>query len=270
MKPWFSFEECLFSDNNDIMNHDLINIEFMVDRILICPQIRPFMLERIVDLCYFHSNNLDFRNELLKNCHKCPVLIFRLYKLGVFVINDLVTQICEAKFPILNLYFINESKEFSTIDLNDKIFEGFSKTYLQIDRFKVLTEFGFLPSSIEYCLKYDDIDVFRGLDTSSNVIINWSPFEWSYKPTYLDIFSVSAYFGSIHCFKHLMLNGFEIDDRTKLSSICGGSFEIFHLCHKNNFCRENSINFASAFNRNVILEHLIENGADINFNDLDH
>ena len=42
----------------------------------------------------------------------------------------------------------------------------------------------------------------------------------------------AARFGSINCFKYMLLNGVEINQRTVENALIGGNLEIFHLCEK--------------------------------------
>ena len=62
-----------------------------------------------------------------------------------------------------------------------------------------MIEYGFVPSSIEYCLKYDAIDEFTDFNITNQEA------KWNKKPKYLDLLSFSGYFGSIKCFKHIIM-----------------------------------------------------------------
>jgi len=128
----------------------------------------------------------------------------------------------------------------------------------------LLIEYGFLPSSIEYCLKYDDISAFKCF--SFNTIINakWSPFEWSQKPNSLDLLSFSGFFGSIQCFKHLLMNGFQINNSVISSVVCSGSLDLFHLCNHENIDYVECLCLASEFCQMPILKFLLENGVNLN------
>ena len=109
-----------------------------------------------------------------------------------------------------------------------------------------MIEYGYPQSSIEYCLKYDvidDISVFDNLYQEAR----WSPFEWSYKPEYLDLLSFEGFFGSIRCFKHLLMKGFEINDNILSMVICGGCFDLFHLYQRQLSVTPNLISIATQF-----------------------
>ena len=84
-----------------------------------------------------------------------------------------------------------------------------------------------MPSSIECILKYDVIDDLVGFNISKGEA-KWSLFEWSMKPQHLDLLSFSVFFGSIKCFKHLLMNGFEINDKVISMVVRGGCLDIFH------------------------------------------
>ena len=129
-----------------------------------------------------------------------------------------------------------------------------------------MIEYGYLPSSIEYCLKYDVIDdlvVFDDLNQEAR----WSPFEWSDKPDYIDLLSFSGFFGSIECFKHLLMKGLEINDFVLSNIVCSGCLDLFRLCQEQQFITPNLICKASEFCHIPLLVYMFENGADINIKD---
>lgn len=59
---------------------------------------------------------------------------------------------------------------------------------------------------IEYCLKNDVINEYTYFNITNQEA------KWSKKPKYFDLLSFSGYFGSIKCFKHLIMKCFEIND----------------------------------------------------------
>ena len=126
-----------------------------------------------------------------------------------------------------------------------------------------LIEFGYLPSSIEYCLKYDVIDDLVKLNIL-NQEAKWSPFEWSTKTEYLDLLSFSGFFGSINCFKFLLMNGFEINDRVLSMVVCSGCLVLFHLSQGQQFFTAKAFCKACEFFQLDLLVFMIENGANIN------
>jgi len=106
----------------------------------------------------------------------------------------------------------------------------------------------------------DDLGFFDGLNQEAK----WSPFEWSFKPEYLDLISFAGFFGSIKCFKHLLMKGFEINDNVLSMVVCSGCFDLFHLCQDEKFLTPNHVCKASVFFHLPLIIFLIENGGDIN------
>ena len=136
---------------------------------------------------------------------------------------------------LLSYYFWKEIEDFGSFIKSKYKPGGFEETFFEnandIDQ---LIEYGFLPSSIEYCLKYDVIDSLLNMD-DLNPKAKWSLFEWSNKPEYLDLLSFAGFFGSIKCFKHLLMKGLEIKENVLSMVVCGGCFDLFHLCKGQQF-----------------------------------
>ena len=81
----------------------------------------------------------DFRRFLLGKLKYCPIIKYKLFKLGVLFST-------KSGFPYLLNYYFRE-------EIDDIV--SFVQKSSDIE---LLIEFGFLPSSIEYLLKYDVID----------------------------------------------------------------------------------------------------------------
>ena len=261
MEEKILFEDFLFGDGNKIVLDDM---EFCVDRIVMLPKIRPHQLEKAVDLSIELCNFANFRQKLLENSNKCPVLIYKLYKRGVFVFED-IKPFLEGKDTLLvSYYFWKEIEDFESF-IHSKctpigFAESFHKNANDIDQ---LIEYGFHSSSIEYCLKYDVIHDLINID-NLNQETKWSPFEWSYKPEYLDLLSFAGFFGSIKCFKHLLMNGFKIKEIVLSMVVCSGCFDLFHLCQERQIFTSDNFCKASEFFHIPLLAFMIENGAHIN------
>jgi len=262
MEEKVSFERFLFGDGNEIF---IDNMEFCVDRIVILPKIRPHQLDKAVRLSIVYCQIADFQQKLLKKSNECPVLIYQLYKRGVFVFEEIEPFLCLRDTFLLCYYFRKEIKDFDSFIKNKPkpydIDESFLDNEDEIDK---LIEYGNLPSSIEYCLKYDvfdDLAVFDKLNQEAK----WSPFEWSYKPKYRDFLSFAGFFGSIKCFKHLLMNGFEINKNVLSMVVCSGCLDIFHLGQQ--FSSIECLCKASEFFHLPLVFFMIENGSDLNTKD---
>ena len=260
-----AFETYLYGDFGYERPENPNDTVFLVDKFIHLPSIRPFFLEKIVEFCIEFCHNSDFRNKLLEKSNKCPILLYKLFQKGVLSFAEIETHLRNNDSFIVCYYFRKEINDFMGFILEKykpkELDEGFLENDNDIDDF---IEFGFLPSSIEYCLKYDDIDFLRNIDLLFVKDAQWSPFEWSLRPDSLKLLPFSGYFGSINCFKHLLLNGFEICEVTRSSIVCSGSFDLFHLCNYEK-CFFNEIIFnATKFSQQNMLAFFTENGADIN------
>ena len=261
MEKKVSFERFLFGDGNEIVIDDM---EFCVDRIVKLPKIRPHKLETAVELSIKYSILADFRLKLLEKSTECPVLIYQLNKRGILVFEEIKPYLYGTDSFLLSFYFRKEIKDFkSFIESNYKHYDFDESFFMNENDIDQQIEYGFLPSSIEYCLKYDVIDdlvVFDNLNQKAK----WSPFEWSYKAEYLDYISFAGFFGSIKCFKHLLLKGFGINESVLLMVVCSGCLDLFHLCQGQHIITTEIVCKASEFCHLSLLVFMKENGADIN------
>ena len=66
----------------------------------------------------------------------------------------------------------------------------------------------------------------------------------------------SALFGSVKCFKYLMMNEIEMDEPICIFAIAGGNFEIVHLCEQKGFKFENCLDVSAFYHRYELFEWL--------------
>jgi len=267
MEEKISFEEFLFGSGNEIFIND---IEFCIDRIVMLPKIRPNQLEKAVRLSTEYCKLADFRQKLLEISNECPALIYQLHKKGIIVFEEIKPFLKKDNTFILSYYFRKEIKDFESFIKSKSKPYGFDKSFYENENdIDQIIEYGFHPSSTEYCIKYDVIDdltVFNYLNKEAK----WSPFEWSKEPAQLDYISFAGFFGSIKCFKHFFLNGFEINENVLAMVVCGGCFDLFHLCQGAQFLTPNLVCKGSEFFHLPLLVFMIENGSDINLQGNDY
>jgi len=261
MEEKIFFEHFLFGDGNEIVINDNM---FCVDRILMFPQIRPLQIEKAVRLAIEYCQINEFRWNLLEKSNKCPVLIYKLYKRGVFVFEEIEPYLDGRDTFLLSIYFRKDIDDFrSFIQFKYKPI-GFAQSFFENENdIDQMIEYGFIPSSIEYCLKYDSIDDLEDFNILEQEV-QWSPFEWSSQPKYLDLLSFSGFFGSIKCFKHLFLQGFVINDNVTSMVVCSGCIDLYHICQREKSLSAEIISMASEFCHLSLLVFMLENGADIN------
>jgi len=261
MDQKISFEDFLFGEGQKNIIND---IEFCVGRIIQLPKIRPHQLEKAVRSSIEYCQIADFRQKLLEKTIECPVLIYQLYKRGIFLFEEIEPFLRNKDSLMLCYYFRKEIKNFESFIKSKSQPYGIEVSFLENENYMdQLIEYGYLQSSIEYCLKYDVIDDLAVFDIL-NQAAKWSPFEWSNKPKYLDLLSFSGFFGSIKCFKHMLMKGFEINENVLSMVVCGGSFDLFHICQGQQSVTPNLVCKASEFFHLPLLVFMTENGANIN------
>jgi len=211
VESMINFEKFLFENGLESTTCDS---EFFADRIVMFPKIRPHKLDFVIRLCIDYCQIMGFRQKILEKSIKCPVLIYKLYKRGVFTFNEILPCLSRRDTFIFCFYFRKEIDSCDTFILNKEKPNGVKGEFFEINSdYDQLIEYGFLPSTVEFCLKYDDLLSFKDNNFIDQTVAKWSPFEWSYEPKYFDFLSFSGFFGSIKCFKFLMMNGYEINDR---------------------------------------------------------
>ena len=129
-------------------------------------------------------------------------------------------------------------------------------------------------------IKNDNIDKLQEISAQSNFDYNqnilFSPYEiYSFisvleieYSTYekhsfveskeISLIDYAAFFGSIKCFKFLLLNGADLSNTGKYA-VAGGNLEIIHLCEQNNISFIEADEAAIEFHRNDIFYYLYDN-----------
>jgi len=264
MEEYISFEKFLYEDSNEIVIDDM---EFCVDRIVMLPKIRPHKLQKAVSLSIEYCKSVDFRRNLLEKSCLCPVLIYQLYQRDVFSLVEIEPFFMKEDSFMLCYYFWKVINDFQSYIRRKNMPPRIDVSFLlNGNDFDQLINYGYLPSSIEYCLKYDVIDDFVAFN-DLNQEAKWSPFEWSNKPEYLDLFSFAGFFGSIKCFKNLLMKGFKINEQVFSMVVCSGCFDLFHLCQGQQIAKPKLVGKASEFFHIPLLDFLLENGSNIDAKD---
>jgi len=263
------FEQFLYGEANKININD---VEFCIDRIFMLPKIRPHKLEKAVSLLIEYCQIDDFRQKILEKSNEYPFLIYQLYKRGVLVYEEIIPLLKRINSFLLCYYFQKEIEGFEKFIKNKRKPSGFDDFFIENhENIHHFIEYGFVPSSIEYLLKYDVINSLVEFNTFSH-IAKWSPFEWSFEPKYLDLLSFSGFFGSIKCFKYLLIKGFEINVNVLSNVVCSGCPDLFHLCKTQQFLASEFICKASEYCQLQLLVFMLENGLEpsTSHNDVEH
>jgi len=270
MENCIKFENLLFGDNAEYRDLEINDFEFVAERLVSLPTMRPFSIENVIIFIQPLCKNPEFGEIVLeKSSVICPVLTYRLFKLGIFQYKDIVKLYEKEDVYMLYYYFWRENNDLEKlISCKTKPYEFDDSFFFNDYDIDDLIMNGFVSSSTEYCLKYDDINNFMikfdHYDPNLTENVKWSPFEWSKKPDNLSLLCLSAYFGSIRCFKHLILLGYRIDDFSRVYSINSGSSDIFHMCNSELIDLSKHLIISAQYCRLSLLEYLIDNGGNIN------
>ncbi|KAK8857397.1 hypothetical protein M9Y10_015802 [Tritrichomonas musculus] len=115
----------------------------------------------------------------------------------------------------------------------------------------------------------DNVELLQHMISQNNydIITKISCYDYIFRDLieYTDIIGSSALFGSIKCFKYLMMISDDIDYESLLkNSICGGNYEIIHIVENhikdlNNKSNQNLLYLAIQFMNNDLIEYIIDN-----------
>lgn len=266
-----AFEANLYKEEPSLSPLEIIDIDYWVNMIVMFPSIRPHFLDKIVELCSVYCMNTEFKNALLKkSAISTPVLVYRLFKKSAISFQEVSEYFHDDQVFLLCYYFQEEIPDFgSLIDAKEIPEEYFEIASIEPESLKAMFEFGFRPNSLEYCLKYDDLDGMLKLISSTSGIneisAEWSPFEWSFRPKSLDLLSFCAIFGSTKCFKQLLMMGMCVTPEIVESVVCGGSMQLYHLCGISGLNFSDLMINAISFYRLDFLQYFIEQGTSVNY-----
>jgi len=270
MQEFIDIEKQLFGEVLGFSNSNCVDSIFFLERIVGLPKYRPFSLDCVIELSQRFFKDSEFKMQLLELASvECPVLVYRLFKLGAFTFEEIREFLNSDSVFILLFYFRRIIENFNDLLMMKKRPDDFDDYFVE-DESKIddYLEYGFLSSSIEFCLKYDEIDVLKSiLSVVPNMYQNtlkWSPFEWSKRPDSLSLLSFSGFFGSIRCFRQILMSGFVIDDYSRESITKSGVSDLFQQCNCVSYDLVPLVKAASESCQLGLLRFLIEHGASVN------
>jgi len=213
LEPFIRFQENLFLEKGEIILDPSLDCSFIILNFLHYIGTRPHNIDKIVDICIKMGPNMEFKKMLLKDGIPDGVsLIYRLFQRGFFLKSDIIIDFMNPKRDFVELYFR------SSFD-DDDLGKYGCNNVLELHQ---CFNFGFKLSSIGYSLKYDDSDLLAGFLNSPTFDLysdlEWSDFEWSFKPLSCDLLSVCGHFGSIKSFKMLLIHGACVNIGAELNS----------------------------------------------------
>ena len=258
-------EKMLYGESPVFEYIEIQNKDFLVNTFNLYPKLRPHHLGKFVLFCLPYLKDSSFRKIVLRKVLLfCPTLIHRLFQIQGFTKEEIHKSLEFHRRKFLCLFFKNDIE----VDYSGFIESSAEYSDTELDS---LIQFGFPKQSIEFCLKYDLLEELdRRMMNNPKRECEWSHFEWSEEPKSLDLLSFCGFFGSIKCFRVLLLSGFVINELVVREVVCSGSMELFHLVSvfkSNNRTRFSLLHEASKFFNLNIVEYLVNQKANINSQD---
>jgi len=260
------FEYSLFRDGTPDHIEEIDDIEFIINTLVSLSKFRPLKYEIIFILHQNYSAKIGFREKFLERVlkHNCAFVNI-LIKKNIYKTEDIEHHFNKGN-ETLNI--VDLSKKMASI-----VFPEIESGYLSqniSDLSAKLIETSYSPGTIEYCLKYDDIDEIRRFYQNPNFYqdqANIIPTE-NIMDLNFDLLGFCGFFGSVNCFKFFLeTQRFSIDQSVIECVVCGGSIEIFRLCIQTIDISGYSLKLlfmASCYNNLDLLRYLHENGVDLN------
>jgi len=266
MEEKISFEIALFRDGIPDCIVEIDDVDFVINTLVNLSIFRPLKYDMIFELHKSYSCKKDFREKFLDKALK---------KNNFFVSLLIDKKIYNPEDIRLHFGISNETEEI--IDLSNHIIQiDFPESDICRSTFELtekIIETSYAPGSIEYCLKYDDIDEILYIYQNPSFFRNKAEIIGIENLVNLDfdLLGFCGFFGSVKCFKFLLeTEQFKIDQNVIECVVCGGSIEIFHLCTDSNDISGFIIRLvllSSFYNNLDLLSYFCENGAYINAKD---
>ena len=124
-----------------------------------------------------------------------------------------------------------------------------------------MRESGQSDDELTNALRHDDIDKVQLIVTSKNAelsqyIIPYNIFEDAIPcSNEINLIDYAATYGSIKCFKYLMLNHLEMTNYTFYCAVLGGNTEIIHICYQKKY------NFKGTLLKSIYYDNTTRNQA---------
>jgi len=195
MDEKIAFEHSLYEDYGDETVYMVDDVDFFVDRMVLLPKIRPLWIEKGIKLCAEYCRNGPFRLKLLSRIHETPVLLYHMFLKGFYTIDDILPFLDNENSFMLCIYFMKELLDFEQILKNKRQPPEFDESLLlNKNNIAELIKYGYLPSTIGYCLKYDDIGVVLENYSLLSSTIKWSPRDVKMTP-FINLFNFWGHIG---------------------------------------------------------------------------
>ena len=230
--------------------------------------IRPTYLNNIIGLCsliFSKITNFEyFQLSLMDIClKKAPILIYKLYKLNYYKIEQIMEHL-KSTYDFSSILIFSEDiidcfdylKTFNDEKLIDE-YLFYKNNYFE--DLHDLQNFGWVKNSIGYFIKFDIIDKqFEKLNKNEEIL--WSNFEILPKPKKLYPIHISILFGSLKCFEYFLKNNFIYNEDIIQNCIISNNFEIITKLNELLISYSNCLIWSVYFRYDEIFDILIEKG----------
>jgi len=203
---------------------------------------KPGSLKYIVRLCKSISKYDQFGKDFWKQLYDSywsGRLIRVLYSEGCFTIEEILEMVVSTReYWQFLCYFIDVIPEIELRISNSYVHSMLSQ-YIQTykaDNWKIyreMIEYGFPKDSIFYLIRYDRYDDLPKYLSTPNFDINqkieYSPFQIISRIQIDSLLAFAAAWGSINCFKIILLNGGSVTSNVAICAFFGGNIEIIRL-----------------------------------------
>ena len=178
-----------------------------------------------------------------------------LYNYGIWTFEEVKESLSEI--PGYQIIF---AKEISIKCPQDDDFDILIKDYKMNNWYLYddIMKNGFPSQSLGLAIKKDDIDSFHSFCSSNDFDYNQKIGEEYFGPCQKTLISTAAFYGSLKCFKFLILNKAKLDLTTSEAAVQGGNLEIIKICQNEGCDTSNFLRSAVIAHRDDIFEWIIE------------
>jgi len=262
MDEKIEFEYSLYRDGTPEHIKEIDDIDFVISTLVNLSILRPHKFELIFDLHRKYSERNGFREKFLeKALNQNSNFVNILIDKNIYCTND-IEHYYNTENQIGKL--IDLSNEIAQIDIPES--DICQSTF---DLTECLIQTDYPPGTIEYCLKYDDINGIHRIYQDPSFFQDKANIIGVENIMNLDfnLLGFCGFFGSVHCFKFLLEKKLFIIGQLVIECVvCGGSIEVFRLCLQSidiSFFVSKLLILSSCYNNLDILHYLYDNVAGL-------